>query len=234
MPVAPPPFQPWTTAPPVLSGELVEGRTVSCSLGGWAEAPTQYQVFLDRRTSASAPVAASGAGPVTYTLRAADAGHRFQCVVVATNAGGGFGLASSVVSDAVAALPAPVEPVPAPILEPLRPPAEVPTSRPVADTRAPAVRLAASSCRRRVCLLRVQATDRAPSSGVRTVRAWLCAGRRPCSVARGRPLRARAAGRGRFLLRSPRLTRGTSTVALRATDGAGNRGRLTQVRVRVR
>jgi len=234
----PPPFQPWTTAPPVLSGELVEGRTVSCSLGGWADAPTQYQVFLDRRTSATAPVAASGTGPVSYTLRAADAGHRFQCAVVATNAGGGFGLASSAVSGAVAALPAPdpapVEPVPAPTLEPPRPPAEVPASRPVADTRAPAVRLAARSCRRRVCLLRVQATDRAPSSGVRTVRAWLCAGRGSCSASRGRPLTARPATAGRFLLRTPKLTRGTSTIALRATDRAGNRGRLTQARVRVR
>ncbi len=83
------PRAPTNTAAPKLTGTPAAGKTLSCSAGGWANAPTGYAYqWYDDGT----PIA--GATGSKYKVTTLDEGTTLTCVVTASNAGGS-GSASS-------------------------------------------------------------------------------------------------------------------------------------------
>ena len=73
------------TAPPVITGSLVVGSTLSVTNGAWTNNPTSftYQWFWD---DTGAPIA--GATSSTYAVKSTDIGHSIHATVTAINAGG--------------------------------------------------------------------------------------------------------------------------------------------------
>ena len=83
------PHAPTNTAAPKLTGKPAAGKTLTCSTGGWANAPTSYAFqWYDDGT----PIA--GATGSKYKVTTLDEGTTLTCVVTASNAGGS-GSASS-------------------------------------------------------------------------------------------------------------------------------------------
>jgi sugar lactone lactonase YvrE len=97
---------PSNTASPSVSGETVEGRTLSTSTGTWTGAPSRYTYQWQRcNTSGSECVNIEGARSQTYTLAGADVSKTARAVVSATNASGSTSAtstATSVISSATA------------------------------------------------------------------------------------------------------------------------------------
>jgi sugar lactone lactonase YvrE len=97
---------PSNTASPSVSGETVEGRTLSTSTGTWTGAPSRYTYQWQRcNTSGSECVNIEGARSQTYTLAGADVSKTVRAVVSATNASGSTSASStatSVISSATA------------------------------------------------------------------------------------------------------------------------------------
>ena len=83
------PAAPSNTSPPTISGSAVVGQTLAAGHGTWTNSPTSYSYQWRRCDSAGVSCATiTGATAKTYTLVAADAGHRIRVRVTATNADG--------------------------------------------------------------------------------------------------------------------------------------------------
>ncbi|HEV2815187.1 MAG TPA: hypothetical protein VGW10_18170, partial [Solirubrobacteraceae bacterium] len=111
-----------------------------------------------------------------------------------------------------------------------------PAPRDVSPPRAVAVGRACTRARR--CTLTVAVSELEPSSGIASVRARItfrarCARRKLCT--RTRTVSGRRRGDRLFLVQTPALPRGRTTVRLTATDVAGNAQSVpTIVRLRLR
>jgi outer membrane protein assembly factor BamB len=80
---------PVSTSPPTLSGNAVQGTTLTGSNGTWGNNPTAYADQWQRcDVSGASCVAIAGATSLTYTLAQADVGSTVRLLVTATNAGG--------------------------------------------------------------------------------------------------------------------------------------------------
>jgi Right handed beta helix region len=83
------PAPPSNTAPPTISGQTVQGQTVSATKGTWSGTPTSF-AYQWRACDSSGNTCTnlSGASAPTYTLTSGDVGHTLRAVVTATNAAG--------------------------------------------------------------------------------------------------------------------------------------------------
>ncbi len=90
------PEPPANIAPPTISGDLVEGQTLTEQHGAWTSSPTRYSYQWLRCDPSGKPCTAiKGATRQTYTLGAADVGQRIGVEETASNPGGSSSPASS-------------------------------------------------------------------------------------------------------------------------------------------
>jgi hypothetical protein len=84
-----PPTVPANNTPPTISGEAVEGQTLTESHGTWTNSPTSYGYqWEDCDTSGSSCAAISGATSQSYTLTTSDLGHTIVVRETANNEAG--------------------------------------------------------------------------------------------------------------------------------------------------
>ncbi len=98
----PPPPPPVNTAPPTISGEARQGKTLTEHHGSWEHEPTSFAyqwLQCDALGSTCLPIA-SATGQ-TYQLTAADVGHTIAVLETAGNAGGASEPSTSTVTAAV-------------------------------------------------------------------------------------------------------------------------------------
>ena len=104
--VAPPglslPPAPETTLPavnisaPAVTGQAVQGQTLTSSIGSWSGSPTSYAYqWQDCNSTGGSCTNISGATSSTYTLQGGDVGSTIRSVVTATNSGGSTSQASA-------------------------------------------------------------------------------------------------------------------------------------------
>jgi streptogramin lyase len=90
------PLAPVNTAAPAVSGEVVEGKSLSVSEGSWSHAPSvfsyQWQIC---NGSGSSCADLSGANESTVTLVSGEVGHTLRAVITASNVGGAAAAVSS-------------------------------------------------------------------------------------------------------------------------------------------
>jgi hypothetical protein len=102
----PPPTPAANTAAPAISGQSVQGQTLTTSNGSWTNTPTSYVYqWQDCDTTGANCTNISGATSSTYTLAATDVGRTIRSSVTATNAGGSTLASSAATSVVVAAAP---------------------------------------------------------------------------------------------------------------------------------
>jgi hypothetical protein len=83
------PTPPANTALPAISGQTVEGQTLTTGNGSWSSSPTGYTyAWEDCDTSGANCTKISNATASTYTLTGTDVGDTIRSVVTAANAGG--------------------------------------------------------------------------------------------------------------------------------------------------
>jgi hypothetical protein len=100
------PLAPVDSSPPVISGTLVQGQTLSASPGSWSNSPTAYAYQWEQcDSSGTGCTAIAGATGSTYVLSAGDVGHTIVVQVTASNAGGPGAPASSAASGVISAPP---------------------------------------------------------------------------------------------------------------------------------
>jgi hypothetical protein len=87
IPAPAPTTAPTSTAPPLISGQPVAGKTVSAQTGSWSGSPTSITVQWLRCSSGSCS-SIGGATGTSYQLTGSDTGSTLMVSVVATNAGG--------------------------------------------------------------------------------------------------------------------------------------------------
>jgi RHS repeat-associated protein len=99
---------PVNTTAPAISGNLVDGQTLTTSSGTWSgTTPISYAYQWQRCTARGASCTAiSGATTTTYHLAPADVGHVLQIKVTATNSAGSAS-ATAQTATTIAAAPAP-------------------------------------------------------------------------------------------------------------------------------
>lgn len=86
---------PANSAAPAISGQAVQGQTLTTSNGSWTNSPTSYGYqWQDCNGSGTGCSNISGATAASYTLTSADVGHTLVVVVTATNSGGSASKAS--------------------------------------------------------------------------------------------------------------------------------------------
>jgi virginiamycin B lyase len=111
------PFAPTSEVPPTISGQAVEGQTLSVSQGSWFHLPSafeyQWQVC---DTSGVNCTNLGGQTAATHTLAASEVGHTLRAVVSASNIGG-----SNFVASAVSAVVQAAPHVPPPLTPPTLP-----------------------------------------------------------------------------------------------------------------
>lgn len=73
---------PGNTVAPAVTGNAIEGQTLSCTTGTWSNSPTSY-AYQWKRGATNV-----GTGSATYVLVAADIGSTMTCTVTATNSEG--------------------------------------------------------------------------------------------------------------------------------------------------
>jgi uncharacterized lipoprotein len=101
---------PVSSGPPVLSGDAVEGQTLSASEGQWSGDPTSFTYqWEDCNGSGEACSEISGAASSSYKLTASDVGDTVRVTVTATNAGGSASASSQATETVV------VEPLGTPV-----------------------------------------------------------------------------------------------------------------------
>jgi hypothetical protein len=84
-----PPTVPTNNTPPTISGEAVEGQTLTGSHGTWTNSPTSYGYqWEDCDTSGSSCTAIYGATSQSYTLTTSDVGHTIVVRETANNEAG--------------------------------------------------------------------------------------------------------------------------------------------------
>jgi hypothetical protein len=108
-PAAPTAVPPTALAPPAVAGDPIAGALLSASDGTWSELVAITRRWQRCATDGSACVDIDGASADTYVPGGEDVGFGIRVVVTATGAGG----ATSVASDATAAVSAPAPPPPA-------------------------------------------------------------------------------------------------------------------------
>jgi trypsin len=223
--------------PVTLAGSGRAGEELSCVSPTWSGSPTlRFQWLRDGGRLPDVPVSEPSADPA-YVPSAADAGRRLYCVVRATGEGG-YGVAASGLSEAVAARPGPVPPAsaPPPPAGDLRP---VPPLAAAADVARPVVRVPRASCssRTRRCTLTVTVSDRRPSAGIARLEARVTSSRRTtclrrtgktrrrvaCIRTRVRTLRPKSLGNLTFRVDAANLPYGSHRFRLVAVDRAGRR-----------
>jgi hypothetical protein len=96
---------PEIATPPVVTGLLRQGQTLSTTSGSWTNKPSGATVQWLRCTATGACQPIPGATGATYQLTAADIGMRMQTQAVATNAGGTSKPALSALTGPVAEAP---------------------------------------------------------------------------------------------------------------------------------
>ena len=90
----PPKQAPTNTALPLVSGEGKVGATLSCSQGGWANGPTEFEYkWLRARSGESETI--KGAASSTYVAAGEDQGDEVSCKVTARNSAGSSAPAAS-------------------------------------------------------------------------------------------------------------------------------------------
>ncbi len=107
-PVAPPPPSiPTDTVPPIVSGVVAQGKTLSTTTGTWTGSPTSYAYKWQRCASdGTSCVDIPSAIAATYNLASTDAGHEIRSEVSAHNAGGSSSYTPSITTEIVLPLPA--------------------------------------------------------------------------------------------------------------------------------
>ena len=81
---------------PAVSGQAVQGQTVSTSNGSWSGSPTSYAYqWQDCNSSGGSCANISGATSSAYVLQPGDVGSTVRSVVTATNAGGSASASSA-------------------------------------------------------------------------------------------------------------------------------------------
>jgi hypothetical protein len=104
---------PSSSAPPKITGTLVQGQKLTEAHGTWANGPTSYAYrWEDCDASGGSCSAIAGATAQTHVLTAADVGHTIRVQESATNAGGTGGPVSSAQTAVVKAAPKPACVVP--------------------------------------------------------------------------------------------------------------------------
>jgi hypothetical protein len=98
---------PASSSPPTVSGEALEGQTLTEAHGIWSNAPSSYTYqWEDCNDAGISCVPIPGATGQTYTLGAADVGHTIRVSETASNAGGaGFPAASSATAQVMSLVP---------------------------------------------------------------------------------------------------------------------------------
>ncbi len=85
----PPPAAPSNSTAPAISGQAVQGQTLTTSNGSWSGGPTSYAYqWQDCDSSGNNCSSISGASFSSYTLVGSDVGQTIRALVTATNAGG--------------------------------------------------------------------------------------------------------------------------------------------------
>ena len=80
---------PVNSVAPVLSGQALQGQTVTVSTGSWSPTPTSYTYQWQRSTDGGTTwTNIAGAGTSSYAVAAGDLGDQIQAVVSATNSYG--------------------------------------------------------------------------------------------------------------------------------------------------
>jgi len=101
-----PPSAPTNTALPAISGNAVEGNTLSASVGAWTGSPTSYEYQWNVcDTAGEACSSVGGATASSYKLVAADVGHTLRAVVTARNAFGSARVTSAATATVAAEAP---------------------------------------------------------------------------------------------------------------------------------
>ena len=97
------PAAPTNSAVPAVTGQTVQGQTLTTSNGTWTGSPTSYAYqWQDCNSSGASCSNISGATSSTYVLKSSDVGDTIRSVVTATNSGGSVS-ASSAATTAVTA-----------------------------------------------------------------------------------------------------------------------------------
>ncbi len=90
---------PVSTVAPVVSGQALQGQTVSASTGTWTPTPTTYTYHWQRSTDGGSTwTTISGAINSSYTIATGDLGARVRAVVSATNSYGTTAVATAPVT----------------------------------------------------------------------------------------------------------------------------------------
>ena len=80
---------PANTTAPAITGQTVQGQTLTTSNGTWTGSPTTYAyAWEDCDTSGNNCTTINGATTSTYTLTSSDVGNTIRSIVTATNTGG--------------------------------------------------------------------------------------------------------------------------------------------------
>jgi hypothetical protein len=107
----PNPGAPQNAAAPTVSGNAVQGQTLTVATGSWTGQVQSYSYAWQRCSTSCAPIA--GASDASYTLAAADVGANISAVVYASGKKGSSSATSNAVGP-VAPLPAAAPPPPPP------------------------------------------------------------------------------------------------------------------------
>ena len=106
----PPPPPPSNTTAPAVTGQTIQGQTLSTTNGSWTSSPTSFAYrWEDCNSSGGSCSSISGATSPSYTLTGGDVGHAIRSVVSASNAGGsgsGTSAPTAVVTASAPAAPA--------------------------------------------------------------------------------------------------------------------------------
>ncbi|HEU0316365.1 MAG TPA: PQQ-binding-like beta-propeller repeat protein, partial [Solirubrobacteraceae bacterium] len=92
----PPPGVAANLVAPSIAGTAQAGQTLTAGVGTWTNSPSAYAYQWERCATPTSCTGVAGATAATYPLTAADVGQRVAVEVVAVNAGGRSGPASSV------------------------------------------------------------------------------------------------------------------------------------------
>lgn len=225
--VADPPARAIPQGQPIVTGPAVTGQTLTCNPGTWTGGPAMNYVWLSALIDGSGDpydVRVDGRAQ-QLTLSSAMTRRIVTCDVTGVNAGGTRTMQARVVGP-VAAGPT------TPALAPGTTPATTAPSTPAAsggtplDLVAPVARVTRRSCAKRRCTLRIIARDSGgPATSARVVYRRLsgCAkGRRGKRCRAGHTLRAKRAGTGLFVVRTPRLAIARYRFTVTAKDASGN------------
>jgi hypothetical protein len=208
------------SAPPSLTGTPRVGQVLTCNTGDWTNAASFTFQFFANPTLPQ--ILQSFSGTTTYTLSASDVNKTVGCSVRATSPGGGLQVRESNT----------VGPVQPAVVAP--PPPPPPPPPPATDKTAPRSSVSGRSCTRTACRIVVRVDDPGFSTGVASLKLTFTTRYRVSCLKKGKRTTCARTRRGTgspiatdartFVTRLRNLPSGsTTTVAIVATDKAGNR-----------